>query len=41
MGTDTLIVARTDTFSGKFLDCNIDKVDHPFILGVIDPENPT
>ena len=39
MGSEAVIVARTDTFSGKFLDCNIDKVDHPFILGVVDPAN--
>jgi len=41
MGTDTMIVCRTDTYSGKFLDNNIDKRDHPFILGVVDPSNVT
>jgi len=40
MGTTTLIVARTDTFSGKFIDNNIDKRDHPFILGVVDAAKP-
>lgn len=41
MGTDTLLIGRTDTFSGKFLDNNIDPRDHPFILGITDPSNPT
>ncbi len=39
MGTDTILVGRTDTFSGKFLDNNVDSRDHPFILGVVDPAN--
>lgn len=39
MGTDTVLIGRTDTFSGKFLDNNIDSRDHPFILGVVDPKN--
>ena len=41
MGSEALIVARTDTYSGKFIDNNIDKLDHPFILGVTDPAKPT
>ena len=40
MGSEALIVARTDTYSGKFIDNNIDKIDHPFILGVVDPSKP-
>lgn len=36
-----MTVARTDTFSGKFIDCNIDKIDHPFILGISNAEKPT
>jgi len=37
MGAETVLVGRTDTFSGKFIDNNVDGRDHPFILGVLDP----
>jgi isocitrate lyase len=37
MGCDLVICARTDAMSATFLDSNIDPVDHPFILGVVDP----
>jgi isocitrate lyase len=33
MGTDTIIVARTDAEAATLLDMNIDKRDHPYILG--------
>ena len=33
MGTDLIILARTDALSAKLLDSNVDPVDHPFILG--------
>lgn len=40
MGADCVIVARTDTFSGKYIDSNFDRHDQPFILGVTDPSKP-
>lgn len=39
MGCDLVIVARTDALSANLLDNNIDPIDHPFILGCIDPSN--
>eukprot|EP00906_Rhabdomonas_costata_P003219 RCo004919 len=33
MGTETIIVARTDAEAATLLDSNIDPRDHPFILG--------
>jgi isocitrate lyase len=33
MGTETIIVARTDAEGATLLDSNIDPRDHPFILG--------
>lgn len=30
-----MIIARTDALSAKLLDCNIDPVDHPYILGIV------
>lgn len=33
MGTDLIVLARTDALSAKLLDSNCDPVDHPFILG--------
>eukprot|EP00004_Rigifila_ramosa_P026233 TRINITY_DN807_c0_g1_i1.p1 TRINITY_DN807_c0_g1~~TRINITY_DN807_c0_g1_i1.p1 ORF type:complete len:549 (+),score=125.77 TRINITY_DN807_c0_g1_i1:23-1648(+) len=41
MGTETLIVARTDAEAATLLDSNIDPVDHPFILGTTNKELPT
>ena len=38
-GCDLLICARTDAMSATFLDSNIDPIDHPFILGCVDPAN--
>jgi isocitrate lyase len=38
MGCDLVICARTDAMSATFLDSNVDPVDHPFILGVVDPK---
>eukprot|EP00611_Tribonema_gayanum_P025232 TRINITY_DN5700_c1_g1_i2.p2 TRINITY_DN5700_c1_g1~~TRINITY_DN5700_c1_g1_i2.p2 ORF type:complete len:332 (-),score=144.84 TRINITY_DN5700_c1_g1_i2:317-1312(-) len=37
MGTDTVIVARTDAEAASLLDSNIDPRDHPFILGATNP----
>lgn len=37
MGVDLVIVARTDADAATLLDSNIDKRDHPFILGVAAP----
>ncbi len=39
MGADLILVARTDSLSANFLDNNIDVIDHPFILGVIDAKD--
>ena len=41
MGADLVLVARTDALSAAFIDSNIDPVDQPFILGSIDPKNPS
>lgn len=40
LGCDLVIVARTDALSASFLDTNIDPLDHPYILGVVDENNP-
>ncbi|KAL2157919.1 hypothetical protein VTH06DRAFT_4974 [Thermothelomyces fergusii] len=37
MGTENLVIARTDSESGKLLSSTIDARDHEFILGVADP----
>ena len=34
MEVGLLIVARTDSEAAKYLDCNVDPRDHPFIVGV-------
>lgn len=39
MGSELVLVARTDALSAVFIDSNIDPVDHPFILGSVDPKN--
>jgi len=41
MDTPTIIVARTDALGAKLIDSNIDPMDHPWILGIYDPYNPT
>ena len=41
MGTETLIVARTDAEAATFLDTDVDPRDHPFILGVADATVPS
>jgi len=33
MGSELLVVARTDALSAKLLDSNCDPIDHPFIIG--------
>jgi isocitrate lyase len=40
LGVELVIVARTDALSATFLDTNNDPLDHPYILGVVDPLNP-
>jgi isocitrate lyase len=37
MGTDTVLIARTDAEAATLLDSNIDKRDHPFIIGATKP----
>eukprot|EP00538_Stauroneis_constricta_P013114 CAMPEP_0119550496 /NCGR_PEP_ID=MMETSP1352-20130426/4000_1 /TAXON_ID=265584 /ORGANISM="Stauroneis constricta, Strain CCMP1120" /LENGTH=576 /DNA_ID=CAMNT_0007596369 /DNA_START=352 /DNA_END=2082 /DNA_ORIENTATION=+ len=37
LGASLLIVARTDAEAATLLDSNVDKRDHPFILGVTTP----
>lgn len=37
MGAENLVIARTDSESGKLLSSSIDVRDHEFILGVTDP----
>lgn len=37
LGTNTVIIARTDAEAATLLDSNIDGRDHPFILGVTTP----
>ncbi|KAK3367346.1 isocitrate lyase [Lasiosphaeria ovina] len=37
MGTENVLIARTDSESGKLLSSSIDVRDHEFILGVADP----
>lgn len=34
MGTDLIILARTDALSAKLIDSNVDPVDQPYILGL-------
>lgn len=38
MGTETILVARTDADAATLIMSNIDYRDHPFILGVSNPE---
>ena len=40
MGCDNLVIARTDSESGKLLSSAIDARDHEFILGVTEEEEP-
>ena len=40
MGTENLVIARTDSESGKLLSSAIDVRDHEFILGVTDDIEP-
>jgi isocitrate lyase len=40
MGTETLLIARTDSESGKLLSSTIDVRDHEFILGVTENSEP-
>jgi len=37
MGTENLVIARTDSESGKLLSSTVDVRDHEFVLGVADP----
>lgn len=40
MGTENLLIARTDSESGKLLSSTIDVRDHEFILGVTENSSP-
>ncbi|KAL9006281.1 MAG: hypothetical protein Q9188_000938 [Gyalolechia gomerana] len=40
MGCENLLIARTDSESGKLLSSNIDVRDHEYILGVIEDVEP-
>ncbi|KAI2610503.1 isocitrate lyase [Hypoxylon sp. NC1633] len=40
MGTENLVIARTDSESGRLISSAIDVRDHEFILGVVDPNTP-
>ena len=40
MGTENLLIARTDSESGKLLSSAIDVRDHEYILGVIEEVEP-
>lgn len=39
MGADICIVARTDSLDASFLDNNVDPIDHPWIMGCVDPND--
>jgi len=41
MGTETIIIARTDSEAATLLDNNSDSRDHSFILGSTNPDVPT
>lgn len=41
MGSELVLVARTDALGAKMIDNNSDVVDHPYILGVYDVNTPT
>lgn len=40
MGSENLLIARTDSESGKLLSSNVDVRDHEYILGVIEDVEP-
>lgn len=40
MGTENLLIARTDSESGKLLSSAVDVRDHEFILGVTEDVEP-
>ena len=40
LGVELVIIARTDALSATFIDTNIDPLDHPYILGQVDPSQP-
>ena len=41
LGTETILVARTDAEASNLIDSNIDPRDHPFIMGISSPDAPT
>ena len=41
MGTETLVVARTDADSATLIDTHVDPRDHPYILGATVPGLPS
>lgn len=40
MGSENLVIARTDSESGKLLSSTVDHRDHEFILGVTEDTKP-
>ena len=36
MGVELIIVARTDALSAAFIDSDIDPIDHPYIVGMVE-----
>ncbi len=40
MGCENLVIARTDSESGKLLSSAVDVRDHEFILGVMEETEP-
>ena len=40
MGSENLVIARTDSESGKLISSNVDVRDHEFILGVTEDVKP-
>lgn len=41
MGCDINVVARTDSLDASFIDNNVDSIDHPWIMGCVDPQDPS
>lgn len=40
MGSENLVIARTDSESGKLISSTVDMRDHEFILGVTEDTKP-
>lgn len=39
-GSPLVLCCRTDALSAKFIESNVDEIDHPWILGIDDPSKP-